>query len=156
MKKAVFAILIGCASLMALEDSYENRNKEATRCLEAMHIKKMLTDAIEQGVNARANNEDEKKQAKELLRKYVDGDEIISEMKEVMIKHYTTDELAAMSDFYSTPIGQSIIKKQAAASTDMMKKMQAVVMKMMIKLLNDDSIKKSKGGAKKEASPTSI
>lgn len=76
-------------------------------------------------------------------------------MKEVMIKHYTADELSAMSDFYGTPVGQSIIKKQNLASADMMKKMQAVVMKMMFKLLNDKSLK-NKGDAQKEATPTSI
>ncbi len=154
MKKAIFAVLLGCASLFAIEDTYENRNKEAARCLETMHTKEMLANAIEQGVSARAKNETEKKQAKELLKKYV-GDEIISEMKEVMVKHYTADELAAMSDFYGTPVGQSIIKKQNLASADMMKKMQAVVMKMLFKLLNDKSLK-NKGDAQKEATPTSI
>lgn len=156
MKKAIFAVLLGCASLFAIEDTYENRNKEAARCLETMHIKEMLANAIEQGVSARAKNETEKKQAKELLKKYVDGDEIISEMKEVMVKHYTADELAAMSDFYGTPVGQSIIKKQNLASADMMKKMQAVVMKMMFKLLNDKSLQKDKAVPKGESQPTAI
>ncbi|MGE4398135.1 MAG: DUF2059 domain-containing protein [Campylobacterales bacterium] len=156
MKKAIFAVLVGCASLFAIEDTYENRAKEAARYLEAMHIKSMLVDAIEQNVNSKTKNDAEKKQTKELMKKYINSDEIVSEMKEVMIKHYTADELSAMSDFYATPVGQSIVKKQTAASADMMAKMRIIILKMMVKIMNDKSLQKDKTAPKGEAQPTAI
>lgn len=156
MKKIVFALLFTCISLFALEDTFDNRNKEADRYLEIMSMKKTLMDAFEKGANSKAKSEEDKKMIQELAQKYINMDEIIAELKDVLVKHYTADELAAMNDFYSSPAGKSIIKKQSVVSAEMTKRMQAIIFKMLMNIMNDKSLQKNNNTHKNEASPTAI
>jgi hypothetical protein len=142
MKKVIFAVLVGCVSMFAIEDSQENRAKETDRYLEVMSMKSIFKDAIEATLNAKGKSKEEAEQVRAAIDKYIKTDDILKELKVVMIKHYTADELSAMSDFYSTPLGKSIISKQVAVTMDTNEKMQAIIMKMVMGMMGDEGLYK--------------
>ncbi len=155
MKKIVFTIL-SCASLFALDDTFENRSKEADRYIEIMSMKTILLYAFEKGANSKAKNDEEKKLIKELAKKYLNTDEIISELKDVLVKHYTADEIVAMNSFYSSAEGKSILKKQTDVSMEMSKKMQNIVFKMLMNIMNDKTLQKNKPIPQQGSTQTAI
>lgn len=60
--------------------------------------------------------------------------EIIDIMVDVFVENYTEEELQAMYDFYSSPIGQSIIKKQVMVMKQTQDKMMTIIPKFIEKL----------------------
>jgi hypothetical protein len=154
MKRVVFAFLFICASSFALEDTYANRQSEADKYMEIISIKNMLLGALDQAVDKRSGAAN-KKETKDMILKYLDINEFISEMKDVIVKNYTADELAAMNEFYSSESGKSILKKQSVISTEMNSKVQATILKMLMKIMNDKSLQK-KTAPINSAAPTAI
>lgn len=155
MKKVVF-ILATCISLFALDDTFENRTKEAQKYIEIIALKQTFYDTFEQILNKKTLSEIEKQKTKELVFKYLDIDEFIVEMRDVIVKHYTADELVAMNNFYSSAEGKSVLKKQSVATVDMNSKIQNTVLKMFMKMMGDKSLQKNKTAPKGEASQTAI
>jgi len=53
---------------------------------------------------------------------------------DAMIKHFTTEELKALADFYGSAVGKSAMQKFGAYMADIMPTMQAEIMKAQAKL----------------------
>jgi hypothetical protein len=49
--------------------------------------------------------------------------------KSAMIKHFSADELKALADFYSSPVGKSAMSKMGDYMADIMPAMQAEMIK---------------------------
>jgi hypothetical protein len=65
--------------------------------------------------------------------KHIDYAAIEKAMKEAMLKHFTADELKALADFYSSPVGKSAMKKMGVYMADVMPAIQRETMKAMTK-----------------------
>jgi hypothetical protein len=55
-------------------------------------------------------------------------------MTDAMVKHFTTEELKALADFYGSPVGKSAMQKFGAYMADLMPIVQAEIMKAQAKL----------------------
>jgi hypothetical protein len=55
-------------------------------------------------------------------------------MTDAMVKHFTTEELKALADFYGSPVGKSAMQKFGAYMADLMPIIQAEMMKAQAKL----------------------
>ncbi len=78
----------------------------------------------------------------------MDIEAILKSFKETMIKTFTADELAALADFYGSPVGISATKKMGAYMAEIMPVMQAEALKAVAKTYRD--IKEPKGKDKTE------
>ena len=54
-------------------------------------------------------------------------------MTDAMVKHFTTEELKALADFYGSPVGKSAMQKFGAYMSDLMPTIQAEMMKAQAK-----------------------
>lgn len=112
MRRALCVVglaVLACTTVLAIEDTPANRNKEAERYVEAMPISDMLDELTEKALKSLPP--DKRQIAKELLSKNVDMAALQKTMKQTAVKHFTADELGALADFCSTPAGKSAIKK---------------------------------------------
>ena len=55
-------------------------------------------------------------------------------MIDAMVKHFTTEELKALADFYGSPVGESAMQKFGAYMADLMPILQAEILKAQAKL----------------------
>jgi len=55
-------------------------------------------------------------------------------MTDAMLKHFTTDELKALADFYGSPVGKSAMQKFGAYMADVMPAIQAEMLKAQAKM----------------------
>ena len=55
-------------------------------------------------------------------------------MTDAMVKHFTTEELKALADFYGSPVGKSAMQKFGAYMADVMPAIQAEMQKAQAKL----------------------
>jgi len=55
-------------------------------------------------------------------------------MTDAMVKHFTTEELKALADFYGSPIGKLAMQKFGACMADVMSALEAELMKVQAKL----------------------
>jgi hypothetical protein len=151
MKKSmtVLAVLmLVCASAWAVEDSKAkmednkaNRGKQAERYMAAMPVREMFSDMAEQmGKNLPA---DQRKAFKDLMTKHIDVPAMEKAIKAALMKNFTAEELKALADFYSSPVGKSAMKKMAGYMADLMPVIQTEVMKAQAKA-NSESQKEPK------------
>ena len=106
---ALVIFLIGSsASAWAMEDSQENRLAQALRYVELYDFKAMIAEMM----TANATTADERAVASKRMAE-MDFDKIKAIYLTAMTQVYTADELAACADFYGTPMGGSILSKQA-------------------------------------------
>jgi hypothetical protein len=125
------AVLMVCAVAWALDDTPASRGKQAERYLVAMPVKEMMSDMA---VQVSKNLPAEQQQAfKDLLTKHLDMVALEKAMKKSLVKHFTADELKALADFYSSPVGKSAMKKFGAYMADVMPAIQAEMMKAQAK-----------------------
>jgi hypothetical protein len=54
---------------------------------------------------------------------------ITKAMTDAMVKHFTSEELKALADFYGSPVGKSAMQKFGAYMSDLMPTIQAEMMK---------------------------
>jgi len=95
--------------LASTENTEANRNKAANRYLAAFSVKEMMNDMVEQ----MGKNQPPEKQAwiKNVMNNYLDYNALETIMKNSMIQTFTADELEAIVDFYTSPVGKSAMKK---------------------------------------------
>lgn len=135
MKKILFALLFlfaGSRALLAIEDTPENRAKQADRYIAVSSPKDLMADVAEQ-VSKSAPPE-QAQQIRELLTKDVDMDKLTKAMRSAMIKNFTADELSALADFYGSPVGKSAMKKIGVYMADVMPVVQGELMRAMQKM----------------------
>jgi hypothetical protein len=139
MKKftmAFAAVVLVCASARALEDNKANREQEADRYLAVMPVREVVADMAEQmGKNLPV---DKRQRFRGLFTKYVDVAAMEKVMKAALVKHLTADELKALADFYSTPVGKSAMKKMTGPYTaDTLPTVRSEVMKAQAKAASE-------------------
>jgi len=91
-----------------MEDSQENRLAQAQRYVELYDFKAMFAEMM----TSNATTADQRAVASKRIAK-MDFDKVKAIYLAAMAQVYTADELAACADFYGTPIGRSILSKQA-------------------------------------------
>ena len=75
----------------------------------------------------------EREKFKQMLTSQLDIAALTKAMSEALVKHFTTEELKALADFYSSPVGKSAMQKFGAYMADLMPTMQAEIMKAQAK-----------------------
>ena len=127
----IILVLLGSASAFAIEDTVENRSNEAERYLSVNSPKEILQDIAKQMA---LNYPPEKREFFiKVMTQYLDIELIAKSAKNSMIKIYTADELAAMADFYGSPVGMSATKKTGAYMAEVSPTIQAEAMKAVTK-----------------------
>jgi hypothetical protein len=63
------------------------------------------------------------------LTRNLDFDAVVKAMKDSMVKNFTADELAALADFYGSPVAKSAMKKFGPYMAETMPVIQAEVAK---------------------------
>jgi hypothetical protein len=115
------------ATAFALDDTPVNRTKEAERYLKATPPEEMMKDVAD---NMAMNISPESRtEFKDLMTKHLDLTAITKAIKGAMVKNFTADELKALADFYSSPVGKAAMKKYGSYMADIMPTIQAEVLK---------------------------
>ncbi len=113
-------------------DTPETRRKEAERYLQVSPPKALFEDmADKMTMNLPP---DQRQQVKRMMTAELDIGALTKAMTDAMVKHFTTEELKALADFYGSPIGKSAMQKFGAYMADVMPALQAEVMKAQSKL----------------------
>lgn len=127
---AALALFVA-SSAFALEDTPENRRRQAARYLAVTPPKELLADMTEQMMK---NLPAERQQMfREAMTKYFDVEAFSTAITEAMVKNFTADELGALADFYGSPLGKSAMKKFGTYMGDVMPAMQTQVMQAVSK-----------------------
>ena len=112
-------------------DTPENRRKEAQRYLQVTPPKELFADVADKmAVNVPP---EQRQKFKETLTSSLDVDALTKAMTDAMVKHFTTEELKALADFYGSPVGKSAMKKFGSYMADVMPALQAEIMKAQTK-----------------------
>jgi hypothetical protein len=128
----VVAMMALAASAFALEDTPENRAKEAERYLKAAPPADIFKDAADQ--MTRDLDAKKRQTLQDVIAKQVDLDELTKTMKESLVKHFTAGELKGLADFYNSPEGKSAMGKFGAYMADVMPAIQGQMMKVQAEL----------------------
>ncbi|MFZ3377114.1 MAG: DUF2059 domain-containing protein [Chthoniobacterales bacterium] len=108
----LIAICLQSASAIAATDTPETRRREAERYLQATPPKAMFEDmADKMAVNLPPA---EREKFKQMLTSQLDIAALTKAMADALVKHFTTEELKALADFYGSPVGKSAMQKFGA------------------------------------------
>lgn len=127
MVVAAMVFILMPALVWALDDTPENRVKQAERYLEATPPKDLLGNIAEN--MAKNLPSDQQQQFIDIFTRHIDMAALEKAMKEVMVRHFTADELNALADFYGSPVGKSAMQKVGPYMAELTPKIQAEVMK---------------------------
>ena len=72
---------------------------------------------------------EQRKEFQDLITKNLDNPSLGKSMKEGLIKHFTTEELKTLADFYSSPVGKSAMKKLGVYLAEIMNSIQEEMLK---------------------------
>ena len=128
------AVTLFASSLFVFSapDTPETRRHEAERYLQVSSPKTLFEDMADK--MAANFPPDQREQFKRVMTKEVDIAALSKAMIDSMVKHFTTDELKALADFYGSPVGKSAMQKFGAYMADIMPVMQAEIIKASAKL----------------------
>jgi hypothetical protein len=127
----LITICLQSASVVAATDTPETRRREAERYLQATPPKAMFEDMADKMAANLPPAEREK--FKQMLTSQLDIPALTKAMTDAMVKHFTTEELKALADFYGSPVGKSAMQKFGAYMADVMPTMEAEIMKAQAK-----------------------
>ncbi|MBT0654319.1 DUF2059 domain-containing protein [Geomobilimonas luticola] len=126
----VMMVLVGNTAF-AVQDTAENRTREADRYLSVSSPREMFQDVAEQlALNLPP---EQREQFKDILTRHLDIEAVTKSMKDSMVKVFTADELAALADFYGSPVGISAMKKMGVYMGELMPVIQAEALKAIAK-----------------------
>jgi len=120
MKKTmiVSAFIMMSAISWALDDTPENRSKQADRYMATSSTKDMIQDFVDK---MELQLPVERRQGfKDFMTKHFDFARIDSAVRNATIKVFTADEIKALADFYGSPEGKSAMKKFGAYMAEVM------------------------------------
>ena len=125
---AVASFILSCTTVSLIAaDTPESRRREAERYLQAVPPKALFEDMAEK---MSANMPpDQRAQFKAAMTSQLDVPAITKAMTDAMVKHFTSEELKALADFYGSPVGKSAMQKFGAYMSDLMPTIQAEMMK---------------------------
>ncbi|MBA3849364.1 MAG: hypothetical protein C0502_05140 [Opitutus sp.] len=136
MRKIIYLVfLLNAGVLFGVEDTPENRSREADRYLAATPPKEMFADMAEQV--AKTVPPERRQALKDAFTKYLDLEALTKAMRDAMVKNFTADELSALADFYGSPVGKSAMKKFGTYMADVMPAIQGEMMKASAKMNRD-------------------
>ena len=129
---AVASFILSCTTVSLIgADTPESRRHEAERYLQAVPPKALFEDMAEK---MSANMPpDQRAQFKAAMTSQLDVPAITKAMTDAMVKHFTSEELKALADFYGSPVGKSAMQKFGAYMSDLMPTIQAEMMKAEVK-----------------------
>ena len=127
----LIAICLQSTSAIAGTDTPETRRREAERYLQATPPKAMFEDMADKMAVNLPPAEHEK--FKQLLTSQLDIAALTKAMADALVKHFTSEELKALADFYGSPVGKSAMQKFGAYMADLMPTMQSEIMKAQAK-----------------------
>ena len=128
----VLTLVISGNFALSATDTPETRRHEAERYLQATPPKALFEDMAEK--MAANLPPDQRDQFKKLMTSQLDIAALTKAMIDSMVKHFTTEELKALADFYGSPVGKSAMQKFGAYMADIMPAMEAEIMKAQAKL----------------------
>ncbi len=123
-----FAFLLGIAGTsFGIDDTSENREAQVKRYFAVVPPSEMMGEMAD----AMSMNFPPSERAgfRKLLTEHFDIEALTSAMSDAMAKHFTADELAALADFYGSPVGKSAMKKMGVYMADVMPVIQSEVMR---------------------------
>lgn len=137
MKRLALMIVLALLSTtaFALENTVENRSKEADRYLAASPPEAMLKDMAKQ--MALIYPPEKRDFFVKVMTQYLDIETVTKALKDSMIKIYSADELAALADFYGSSVGISATKKAGKYMAEIMPAIQAEARKAVAKANKD-------------------
>lgn len=113
--------------VLALEDSNSNRLEQAERYMATTPPEELLKDmAVNMSMNLPPEDRDD---FRNLLIEHVDVDTISNTIKASMVNYFTADEMAALAEFYESPIAKSAMSKMGSYMADAMPTIQAEMMR---------------------------
>ncbi len=115
-------------------DTPEERTAAAREYLKAVPVNSMVQDLTSEMM--KAVPPEQKSDVEALLKKALDPKFLESLTIETMPKHFTTKEIKAMTTFYGTPEGASIMKKFGAYMADIMPAIQTQVIEALQPMLS--------------------
>jgi hypothetical protein len=121
----LFAVLTG--SLLAIEDTPENRAKEADAYLQAVPAKELVDSMTEK--LAATIPEAQRDMFKSMMTKHLDLKALVDAEKAALVKVFTAEEIESMKNFYGSPDGKSVLKKMSAYMGEIMPTIQSQLMK---------------------------
>jgi len=107
----ILALFISCAVTLSAPDTPETGRHEAERYLQATPPKALFEDMADK--MAANLPPDQRDQFKKLVTSQLDIAALTKAMIDSMVKHFTTEELKALADFYGSPVGKSRCKSSA-------------------------------------------
>lgn len=129
---SAFLLAIAISNLAAAgADTPETRRKEAERYLQATPPKELFADMADK--MAANFPPDQRARFKTMMTSDLDIPALTKAMTDSMVKHFTTEELKALADFYGSPIGKSAMKKFGDYMADVMPAIQSEMMKAQAK-----------------------
>jgi hypothetical protein len=136
MKQKIFILIVTAfyagSPVFSATDTPEARRHEAERYLQANPPKAVFGDIADK--MAANFPPDQREQFKRVMTTELDVAALTKAMTDAMVKNFTTEELKALADFYSSPVGKSAMQKFGAYMADVMPAMQAEIIKAQAKL----------------------
>ena len=127
----ILILFISCGFAFSAPDTQETRRHEAERYLQATPPKALFEDmADKMAANLPPDQRDQFKK----ITSQLDFGAITKAWIDAMVKHFTTEELKALADFYGSPVGKSAMQKFGAYMADIMPTMEAEIMKAQAKV----------------------
>jgi hypothetical protein len=104
---------------MAIEDTPQNREQQADRYLQAVSMREMMEGMMK----PIAANLPQAEAAVfiELMLKNLNYDTLNTATRSALTKTFTADEIAAMADLASSPVGKSAMSKMSTLMAEYMK-----------------------------------
>jgi hypothetical protein len=129
---AMLVMVLPAAGAAQSPDTLEARQQAVRRHLAAVPIEGMLDDMI----NTLAGQIPEARRPEfiALMKKMVGPDTVRAMTMEAMPRHFTVAEIEAMTTFYGSPEGKSIMKKFGPYMGDLMPRVQAEVLRALQKV----------------------
>jgi hypothetical protein len=125
-------LVISSGFVLSAPDTPETRRHEAERYVQVNPPKALFEDMADK--MAANLPPDQREQFKHMMTADLDIAALSNAMTDAMVKHFTTEELKALADFYGSPVGKSAMKKFGAYMADLMPILQTEILKAQAKL----------------------
>ena len=119
---AAALVLLLASQAFCLDDTEANRKVQVERYLKAVPPAELFQDMTEK--LATLVPPENREMFKATMSKNLDLNAITKATSDAMVKHFTADELAALANFYGSPVGKSAMKKFADYMADVMPTLQ--------------------------------
>ena len=122
-------ILGGCDQPSGGTDTPDARRSAAVRYHKVLPMESMMDELVSQLVlqappEARAD-------AKKMMLDGIDFDVLRNLSIELMVTHFSADEITSLTDFYTSATGRSVMKKMPTYTAELMPLIQKEIMKAM-------------------------